>query len=656
MVAAADKGTAAFSDIANAIALERGFWLGDAFASGGSKGYDHKKLGVTARGAFVCIARHFRELGIDIARDPVDVVGVGDMSGDVFGNFMLLSRALRLRAAFDHRHIFLDPEPDPAVAHAERERLFRLSRSTWADYDPAKLSPGGGVFPRSAKTIPLSPQARAMLGLDVGRGAPEAVIRAILAMPCDLLYFGGIGTFIKASHETHAAAGDRANDAIRIDATSLRCRIIGEGANLALTQAARIEAAQRGIRVDADSLHNSAGVDTSDHEVNLKILLDRLVRSGDLTPKQRDGILREATDDVLAHVLATNRRQSLGLSLEMREGAGAVAAHAVLMARLEAEAGLDRAVAGLPEPAALAARGGLTRPELVVLLSHAKLWLTEAILASALPDDQAFADDLAGYFPPAVRARFADAIAAFPLRRELIAMLLANDLLDRFGLAGFARLADGSPPAEAARAALVARSALGLAALRRALEEEDAAGGSPDALYPRLLALRRAQEGAARWVLRNRGLGGVAEVAAPFRDRAPSLLADLLARDPAGDAAGMTLAILALADEAGGAVEPVLAAWCEAGTEFGLERVRLALREIPAPEAWTARALAALADDLVAAQARLARASLEAGGAAAVRAAAGARWTAVEAVLAALGTSPSLGQIVVAVRAIGALA
>ncbi len=656
LVAAADKGTAAFSDIANAIALARGFWLGDAFASGGSKGYDHKKLGITARGAFVCIARHFREEGIDIARDGIDVVGVGDMSGDVFGNFMLLSRAFRLRAAFDHRHIFLDPNPDPELAYAERERLFHLPRSAWADYDPAKLSAGGGVFQRTAKTIPLSPQVREILGLEAERATPEMVIRAILGMRCDLLYFGGIGTFIKASHEANAAVGDRANDAIRIDALSLRCRVVGEGANLALTQAARIEAAQCGIRVDADSVHNSAGVDTSDHEVNLKILLDQLVRAGDLTAQERDGMLRAATEDVMAQVLATNRRQSLGLSLEMREGAAATPAHAALIARLEAEAGLDRAVAALPDPAALAMRGALTRPELVVLLSHAKLWLTEAVLASDLPDDPAFAEDLAAYFPPCMRTRFADAIAAFPLRRELLAMLLANDLLDRFGVAAFARLADGLAPAEAARAALVARAALGLDVRRRALEAEDAAGVSPKVLYPCFAALRRAQEGAARWVLRNAASGGVAETAGPFRGRADALLADLLARDPSGEAAGMALPILALSAALGQPLQRVAETWFAVGSAFGIDAVRGAAAAMAAGDAWTARALAALSDDLLAAQSRLVRASLESGGIDAVRAAAGARWRAVETVLATFGASPSLGQIFVAARALGAVA
>ncbi|TQF76349.1 NAD-glutamate dehydrogenase, partial [Elioraea sp. Yellowstone] len=582
IVAAADKGTATFSDIANAIALERGFWLGDAFASGGSKGYDHKGLGITARGAFVCIRRHFRELGVDIDREPIDVVGVGDMSGDVFGNGVLLSRMLRLRAAFDHRHIFLDPDPDPAVAYAERARLFALPRSSWADYDKTKLSAGGGVFPRNAKTVPLSAEARAMLGIAAERPPPEAVMRAILAMPADLLYFGGIGTFVKATHESHAEAGDRANDAIRIDAAALRARVVGEGANLALTQAARVEAALAGVRVDTDSLHNSAGVDTSDHEVNLKILLDGLVQAGDLTAKQRDALLVSVTEDVAAHVLATNARQSLGVSLE-RMDPSAAGPHAALIARLEAEAGLDRAVAGLPDAATLAARGtaGLTRPELIVLLSHAKLWLTDALIGSPLPDDPAFARDLAHYFPAAVRERFAEAIAAHPLRRELVAMLLANDLLDRMGLAAFARLADGIAPEAAATAALIAREALGLAELRAAAEAEDAAGGDPKTLYPRLLAWRRAQEGAARGFVRALAPElRVADVAGPYREHIAGLLPALLERDPSGGAAAMAPAILRLSAEAGVAPHDGMEAWFAAGAGLGPDAVRTAAQHM----------------------------------------------------------------------------
>jgi glutamate dehydrogenase len=657
IVAAADRGTATFSDIANAIAQERGFWLGDAFASGGSKGYDHKKLGITARGAFVCISRHFRELGLDIDRDPIDVIGVGDMSGDVFGNGVLLSKALRLRAAFDHRHIFLDPDPDPAVSYAERARMFALSRSSWADYDKTKLSAGGGVYPRNAKTVPLSAEARAMLGIGAERAPPETVMRAILTMQADLLYFGGIGTFVKASHESHAEAGDRANDAIRIDATTLRAKVIGEGANLALTQAARVEAARAGVRVDTDSLHNSAGVDTSDHEVNLKILLDGLVQAGDLTAKQRDALLVAVTDDVAAHVLATNARQSLGVSLEGMDPTVA-GPHAALIARLEAEGRLDRAVAGLPDAASLAARGaaGLTRPELIVLLSHAKLWLTDALIASTLPDDPAFAPDLAAYFPAAVRDRFGAAIAAHPLKRELVAMLLANDLLDRMGLAAFARLADGIAP-EAAAAALAAREALGLAASRAAAEAEDIAGGDPKTLYPRLLAWRRAQEGAARGFVRALAPSlRVADAAGPYREHVAVLLPALLERDPLGGAAALAPAILRLSAEAAVAPSDGMEAWFAAGAGLGPDAVRAAARHVDAADGWTARALASVADDLADAQARLAAAVLARGSVEAVRAGAGARWVAAERVLAELGARPVLPAVVVATRAVAALA
>jgi glutamate dehydrogenase len=658
IVAAADKGTATFSDIANGIALERGFWLGDAFASGGSKGYDHKGLGITARGAFVCIRRHFRELGVDIDREPIDVIGVGDMSGDVFGNGVLLSQALRLRAAFDHRHIFLDPDPDPAVSFQERKRLFALPRSSWADYDKSRLSAGGGVYPRNAKTVPLSAEARAMLGITAERPPPDAVMRAILGMEADLLYFGGIGTFVKASHESHADAGDRANDAIRIDATAIRAKVIGEGANLALTQAARVEAARAGVRVDTDSLHNSAGVDTSDHEVNLKILLDGLVQEGELTAKQRDALLAGMTDDVAAHVLATNARQSLGVSLEGMDPT-VVGPHAALIARLEAEGRLDRTVAGLPDAAALAERGaaGLTRPELIVLLSHAKLWLTDALIASPLPDDPAFAPDLAAYFPAAVRERFAAAIAAHPLRRDLVAMLLTNDLLDRMGLAAFARLADGISPDAAATAALVAREALGLVPLRAAAEAEDSAGGDPKALYPRFLAWRRAQEGAARGFGRVLAPGlRIAEAAAPYRDHVATLLPALLERDPTGGAAAMAPAILRLSAEAGVAPDAGMEAWFAAGTGLGPDAVRAAARHVDASDGWTARALASVADDLADAQARLAAAVLAQGGVEAVRAGAGARWVAAERVLAELGARPVLPAVVVATRAVAALA
>ncbi|WP_158639315.1 NAD-glutamate dehydrogenase [Elioraea rosea] len=657
IVAAADKGTATFSDIANGIALERGFWLGDAFASGGSKGYDHKGLGVTARGAFEAIALHLAEAGLDLQRDPISVVGVGDMSGDVFGNGMLLSRTLRLRAAFDHRHVFLDPDPDAAVSFAERERLFALPRSSWADYDATKLSKGGAVFARSAKTVTLSAEARAMLGLADERATPEQVMHAILKMEVDILYFGGIGTFVKAAGETAADVGDRANDAIRVNGRELRARVLGEGANLGVTQAGRIEAALAGVRLDTDSLHNSAGVDTSDHEVNLKILLDGLVREGDLTGKQRDQLLQQVTEDVVAHVLATNARQALAVSLELAEGAAAGPAHAALMSRLETEGFLDRAVSGLPDRTVLAHRGrtGLVRPEVVVLLSHAKLWLTDALLDSSLPDDPAFERDLLAYFPDAIDTRFRAAVLAHPLRRELLAMLLANDLLDRMGLAAFGRIAEGVPAATAARAALVAREVLGLAELWATRQPP-----SPGAenRYATELAWRRTQEAAAAWFLRSGAMareGSVTDAVA--RSAGPAGSLRLAWPDAPGDA--LLEAALAMG-ESGAAPEAVVEAWAEAGRGFGLDALRSAAAAVAAADPASARALALLSADMGAMQRRLTVALLAHGGedrAAALKRDAGSAWIEAERCLAALSSeAPGLAQILVAVHALRAVA
>ncbi|WP_270938383.1 NAD-glutamate dehydrogenase, partial [Falsiroseomonas oryzae] len=446
IVAAADKGTATFSDIANSLSAEYGFWLGDAFASGGSAGYDHKGMGITARGAWVMVDRHFQEsFGHGVQDAPFTCAGVGDMSGDVFGNGLLVSRRTKLVAAFDHRHIFLDPDPDPEASYAERERLFRLPRSSWADYDVRLLSPGGAVLPRNAKSLPLSEQARALLGIAKERAEPAEIMRAILTLPVDLLYFGGIGTYVKASTETQAEAGDRANDAIRVDGAALRCKVLGEGANLGITQAGRIEAARSGVRLNTDALDNSAGVSTSDHEVNIKILLAEAEREGSLTRRQRDELLADMTDEVAALVLADNHAQAIAVSLEALSAPVDLAAHGALMARLEAAGLLDRAVAGLPDEAALRTRAaggeGLTRPEIAALLPFGKLWLTEAIEDSALPDDPALAPLLASYFPQPLRERFGALIPRHRLRRELVAMLLANAVANRLGPAALARLA-----------------------------------------------------------------------------------------------------------------------------------------------------------------------------------------------------------------------
>jgi glutamate dehydrogenase len=636
IVAAADKGTATFSDIANALSAEYGFWLGDAFASGGSAGYDHKAMGITAKGAWAMIARHFAEMGRDIHAEPFTVVGVGDMSGDVFGNGLLVSRCTRLVAAFDHRHIFLDPDPDPEASFAERARLFALPRSSWADYDARLISAGGGVFPRSARFVPLSPQVRALLGLQGERATPAEVIRAILKADVDLLYFGGIGTYVKSSAESHADAGDRANDAIRVDGREIRAKVIGEGANLAMTQAGRIEAARHGVRLDTDALHNSAGVSTSDHEVNIKILLAGEMAAGRLTRPQRDALLREMTDEVAALVLADNHAQHLAIGLEQAQGAAALPAQASLIARLEAAGLLDRAVAGLPDAATLAARAAagdaLTRPELAALLPFLKLWLTEALLDSPLPDDPALSPLLHAYFPTPLRARFAEGIARHRLRRDLVAMSLANRLANRIGCAGFARLAAEGDAVAACRAAWLAGELLGL---DTPFAETDAAPAPPEAKREALLALARLQEAVARDLLsETRPLSealaalapGVAELVAletarvaPSRPGIPEGAARLIAAAPALAAAP---SVVRLADAAGAPPARAAEAWAEAGERFGLEALRGAIGFAPAPGAFGQRARAALLEDVSARQAALAAALLAGGAPAAAEAAA----------------------------------
>jgi glutamate dehydrogenase len=437
-VVAADKGTATFSDVANALAMERDFWLGDAFASGGSNGYDHKAMGITARGAWLSVQRHFAEMGVDVQTDSVRVVGCGDMSGDVFGNGMLLSKAIRLCAAFDHRHIFLDPDPDPAKSWKERDRLFRLPRSSWDDYDKTLISKGGGVFPRSQKSIPLTPEVQALLGLSAAEIDPLSLISAILKAPVDLLWFGGIGTYLKAAAQNNADVGDPANDALRVDAEDLRVRVVGEGANLGVTQAARIAFAAKGGRINADFIDNSAGVDCSDNEVNIKIALNREMTEGRLAQADRDALLVRMTDDVAALVLADNRMQALALSIAERGGAAAVPSLVRIMETFEATGRLDRKVEGLAANDELLRRSaegrGLTRPELAVLLSTAKLALQDAIENSDLPDDPALAGDLAAAFPAEMQRDFADAIAQHQLRREIIATKLANRIVNRIGI------------------------------------------------------------------------------------------------------------------------------------------------------------------------------------------------------------------------------
>ena len=436
LVVAADKGTATFSDIANGVARDYGFWLDDAFASGGSVGYDHKAMGITARGAWEAVKRHFRELGKDIQTEPFTVIGVGDMSGDVFGNGMLLSKAIRLVAAFDHRHIFIDPSPDPAVGFAERQRLFALPRSSWDDYDKSLISEGGGVFPRTLKSVPVSPQMKALLDLKADALTPTELLTAILKARAELLYLGGIGNYVKSSAEANATVGDKANDAIRINGRDLRVKVVGEGANLGVTQAGRIEFALAGGRIDTDAIDNSAGVDTSDHEVNIKILTGMAIRSGRLKAGDRDPLLASMTDEIADHVLRHNYDQGLALSLLQAEAGQEGGALEAFMRGLEARGKLDRALEGLPTAAELAERQkagkAMTRPELSVLLAYGKLDLVDDILASHAPDDSWFETTLTGYFPKALLP-YEDDMRRHRLRREIIATVIGNDIVNLTG-------------------------------------------------------------------------------------------------------------------------------------------------------------------------------------------------------------------------------
>ncbi|MBS3942597.1 MAG: NAD-glutamate dehydrogenase [Actinobacteria bacterium] len=463
LVVAADRGTATFSDTANDLARRYGFWLDDAFASGGSNGYDHKELGVTARGAWVAVQRHFRELGVDVQTEPITVVGIGDMSGDVFGNGLRRSRAVKLVAAFDHRHIFLDPDPDPGVAFEERERLYHLPRSTWDHYDRDKLSEGGGIHPRTVRSIPLSERVREVLRVDAESLTPPELIRAILGAPVDLLFAGGIGTYVKSSTERDDQVGDRSNDEVRIDASDLRARVFGEGANLSITQRGRIEYARHGGRINQDAIDNAAGVSTSDHEVNLKILLTLAVEDGRLTQDERDQLLADLADDIVADVLRDIDLQTAALSQEVARSPAQIDAYEQFMRRLEEGGDLDRTVAVLPTSEELAARAeagaGLLRPELASLLAWAKREVKEELLEADVLDEPLLQPLLAEYFPDTLSERFADLLPRHRLRRELIATMAANDLVNRMGVTFATSLADqaGVPLTDVVLAYFVAR-------------------------------------------------------------------------------------------------------------------------------------------------------------------------------------------------------
>lgn len=531
LVVAADKGTASFSDTANAIALERGFWLGDAFASGGSAGYDHKKMAITARGGWEAVKRHFREMNRDIQREPFTVAGVGDMSGDVFGNGMLLSREIRLKAAFDHRDIFIDPEPDAASSFAERERLFALPRSSWQDYDKSLISAGGGVFSRSLKSIPLSAEMRALLAIDKEQATPAEVMRAILSAPVDLLWFGGIGTYIKAPDEDDAEVGDRANDAIRVSGDKVRAKVIGEGANLGVTQRGRIAFAEAGGHINTDAIDNSAGVNSSDLEVNIKIALAPVVADGHLDAEARKAFLASMTDEVAALCLRNNYLQSLALSLAEQAGVSELPDHRVLIEGLEARGLLDRVVEYLPGDAALEARAaqnkGLVRPELAVLLAYAKLTLFDDLLAGSAIDHPYLAGELFRYFPETLHRTYPDAVEHHRLKREVIATVLANAIINRGGPAFVSELtaATSASAGEVALAYAAVRDIYGLTALNAEIDTLDGVvpGAVQLTLYAQISALLRRE---TLWFLRNGNVGGdVAGLVQRHRDGVAQLRA-----------------------------------------------------------------------------------------------------------------------------------
>ena len=637
LVVAADKGTASFSDIANRISVARGFWLGDAFASGGSSGYDHKGMGITARGAWESVKHHFHELGLDPQATDVTVVGIGDMSGDVFGNGMLASPHIRLVAAFDHRHIFLDPDPDAALSYAERRRLFELPRSSWADYDPNLISAGGGVHSRTAKRIAITEPVRRVLGLadSVTRLSPAELIRAMLQAPVDLLYNGGIGTYVKGSGQTNADVGDKANDAIRVNGSQVRARCAAEGGNLGWTQPGRIEYAVSGGRINTDFIDNSAGVDTSDHEVNLKVLLAAALADGRLRPQERDPLLASMTDEVAQLVLRHNVDQNLALSNSESRTRVLAGQHEDWM-RVLTEAGfLDRGLEDLPDSSAMAERiaagRGLTRPELAVLLAYTKIALKEWVLAGDLPDDPYLADRLTSYFPQPVRERFADQIVAHPLARQIITTVAVNRFVNSQGITAYHRLSTetGAQVADVIRAQLAARSIynVGLSeVLLGRMNDLDA-----ELVTELRMELRRMVERATRWLLHNRRAPldiraaidefaePVAQIRSGLRERVTPRQSQVVERwyqswlergAPEPLAASMStaahahyaLGIAATARRLSADPELAGAVFFTLGERLGLDRLVEQIDVLPRQVRWDAMARAALRDELLEAQ------------------------------------------------------
>ncbi|MGI4818318.1 MAG: NAD-glutamate dehydrogenase [Janthinobacterium lividum] len=642
LVVAADKGTATFSDIANGVSQSYGFWLDDAFASGGSAGYDHKEMGITARGAWEAVKRHFREMGKDIQSEPFTVAGVGDMSGDVFGNGMLLSKAIKLVAAFDHRDIFLDPNPDPAKSWEERNRLFNTPRTSWQDYDKSLISEGGGVFPRGAKSVTLTPQIKAMLDIEADVVTPQELMQAILKSRVELLYFGGIGTYIKGAGETNAQAGDKANDSIRINGGEVRAAVVGEGANLGATQLGRIEAAREGVRLNTDAIDNSAGVDSSDHEVNIKILTGGAIAAGNLKAEERNALLKSMTEEVGLKVLAHNYDQTLAVSLQQAEGAAALDAQQQFMQSLEAEGKLNRVVEFLPDDAKLAEMKkdgeGLTRPELAVLTAYAKLELSDDIVASQAPEDPFFEDSLLRYFP-APLAKFESDMAGHRLRREIISTVMANEIVNMCGPTFPDRLRaaaecdttamtvafeaarrifrldeawdavsalDLKIPAEAQIAlyqeiaVVLRRQTFWLA--RRAARQETSVGGLIEKYRPHADALRQAGGG----VLSRFEQGRLEERVQRFVDMgAPEELARTVAMLRPLVA---TADISDLADEAGWSAPDMARLYHQVGAAFDFDRLRVAASSVKSGDHFDRLAVRRLVQDLMTEEMTLTRA------------------------------------------------
>ncbi|GAA3611938.1 NAD-glutamate dehydrogenase [Marihabitans asiaticum] len=647
LVVAADKGTATFSDLANSVALDYGFWLGDAFASGGSIGYDHKGMGITARGAWESVKRHFREMGHDTQTEDFTVVGIGDMSGDVFGNGMLLSEHIRLVAGFDHRHIFIDPDPDAASSYPERRRLFDLGRSSWDDYDRDLISDGGGVWPRTAKSIDVSEQAARALGLDGPTAmTPTELIHAILRAPVDLLWNGGIGTYIKATSESHDEVGDRAGDAYRVNGDQLRVRVVGEGGNLGATQRGRIEAARHGVRINTDAIDNSAGVDTSDHEVNIKILLGEVVRDGGLDEDGRVELLASMTDEVARMVLRDNYEQNVLLGNARSQGGSMLPVHETFMRALVARGELDRELEFLPSQAEvehLEHEGlGLSSPELSVLLAYSKLALKNDLLESATPDDEALEGLLLDYFPDKVRQAYPDQARAHPLRREIVTTVLANEVVNRGGITFVHRACDetGATSEQVARAFVASRDIFRLQPYVRAVEALD--NEVPTEVQTRLyLEFRRLMDRSVRWFLAARSgrlaIRGEVERFAPVVEELGPQVVDLLQgseaerlRQEAGvlqrdgvpeELAVWTASLLDqysllditdIAADTGLTPGEVAAVYYLVSEQFRIDDLLHRVTALPRAERWDSLARGALRDDLYATLQSLTRSVLDA--------------------------------------------